>query len=146
MSYHGEDYIGYKVAGFVIALIPPIAQIDVNDLYGRAILATLGGLGAVLAIIGDKPKNWQDVVIRIVGGVISCFLFGPYVAKRFGFHADLDGLALVFGVIGIASWYILGAVTKILIAWQQSGGLGVAIRTWVQSWAGKPPTPPLAGA
>lgn len=148
MSYHGEDYIGYKVAAVIIAAVPPIAQIDPNDIGGRALLACLGGLGALLAILGDRPKNWHDAIVRIVGGVTSCFLFGPYVAKRFGFHADLDGIALVFGLIGVLSWYFLGAVSKALAAWQQSGGLTDAIKAWFRAYAGiklppqQPPTPP----
>lgn len=139
---HGEDYIGLKVAGAVIAAVPPIAALDINDVGDRAVLALCGGLGALLAILGDRPKNWQDIVWRIVGGIVSCFLFGPYAAKRFGLNADFDGLVLTFGVVGVLSWYFLGAGTKLMIAWQESGGLGRAIRAYVRQWAGLPKDEP----
>lgn len=132
------DTVEFKVTAVVVSLIPPLAQIDPNNLVERSLLATCGGLGALLALLGDKPKSWQDVVWRIVGGIVSCFLFGPSVAQRFGLHVDMNGIILTFGLTGVLSWYILGAVTKLLIAWRDSGGLGNAIRAWFTKWASLP--------
>jgi len=142
----GKDYIGYKVCGFVLSMVPPIAVLDTADVLDRILLSLCGGLGALLAILGDRPKNWPDVVYRIVGGVISCFLFGPWMARRFGLDANFDGLILVFGCVGVSSWYVLGTVTKLIVQWQESGGLANAIKSWFRQWAGHlaPPAPPAA--
>lgn len=137
-----EGSVEYKITAVLFGLIPPVAQIDTNDISQRCLVALCGGLGALLALLGDKPKSWQDIVWRVVGGIISCFLFGPAVAARFGLHTDMNGIVLTFGLVGVLSWYVLGSFTKLLIAWRDGGGLGNAIKAWVSKWASATPINP----
>lgn len=132
----GEDYLGFKVAGFVVAILPAVirSELDIDTMTGRLLLALCGGAGALLALFGDRPKNWPDAVFRIVGGVISCFLFGPWVAKRFGMGDTMDGIIFVFGGIGVVSWYFIGSGTKVLIGARESGGLGKLIKNVLAQW------------
>jgi len=140
MDLHG--HIEFSLAAILLMAIPALAQIDTNNVGERAILATCGGLGAILALLGDKPKSWQDIVWRLVGGVIACFLFGPSVAKRFYDQPDMNAIIVTFGLTGVMSWYVLGSVTKMLISWRDSGGLGNAIKLWLSKWAtAVPPAP-----
>ena len=139
----GGLHLEYKVAALVVASLPIVAQMDTNNIAERTMLALCGGLGALLALLSDRPKSWQDVVFRIVGGIVSCFLFGPFLAIRFGMNADMNGIILTFGLTGVLSWYVLGAITKILIAWRDNGGLGNMLKLWVAKWAAiTPPTLP----
>ena len=123
----GDGYFGHVMTGAVISSIPLIANIDVTTIEGRAILSLSGGLGALIATFGDRPKSYQDAVARIAGGVSSCFLFAPWIAERFNLNGDMNGMLLVFGVIGVLSWYVIGSVSRGLAAMRDSGSLWRAI-------------------
>lgn len=116
-----DGYIGHKVAALVVSGVPVLAQLDPNNLGERLVLAGCGGLGSLLVLISDRPKGWYDFVSRVTGGVTSCFLFGPWVATRTG-QDTLNGLILTFGLMGAASWYVLGSATKGMIAFRESAG------------------------
>lgn len=121
-----DGYLGHKVAALTISVVPVVAQLDPNDLTQRALLAGCGGLGALLVLISDRPASWHDFVARITGGVTSCFLFGPWLAARFG-QETLNGLILTFGLVGATSWYLLGSATKGLAAFRESNGFWEAV-------------------
>jgi hypothetical protein len=109
MNQH--DYFGHKVTAIVLAAIPMEFAIDAESFWHRLILSLCGGLGAVVAIATDRPKNWQETAIRMGSGFVSCFLFGPYLSQRFG-QNDMNSHIAMLGVIGIVSWYVMGSVTR----------------------------------
>ncbi len=122
-----NGYFGHVVTGAMINLIPYFAEVDTGTIEGRLILSSAGAMGAAIAIIGDRPKTITDAMARIVVGVFSCFLFAPWIAKKIGLDSDLNGNLLVFGLLGVLSWYITGSVTRGLIAARDSGSLWRAI-------------------
>lgn len=144
MTYKGEDYIGHTVTAIIVSAFPAVVRVDPSDIWGRLLLALCGGLGAILMIMGDRPKNLKDVAYRITCGIVSCFLFGPYVARRFGYEADLDGIVVVFGMIGASSWYVAGSIARGLSKWQTSGGMWEFIKNRLCALIGIKPeqTPP----
>ncbi len=122
-----SGYFGHVVMGATINLVPYLADVDTSTIEGRLLLSTAGAMGALIAIIGDRPKTVTDAIARVVVGVFSCFLFAPWLAKKIGLDSDLNGNLLVFGLLGILSWYITGSVTRGLIAARDSGSLWRAI-------------------
>jgi hypothetical protein len=133
----GEDYVGFKVTGFLVALLPAVIknEIDPNEMTGRLILALCAGGGALLAIFGDRPKSWTDAGARVFCGIITCFLFGPWLGQRFGLTDTLDGLVFMSGVVGVSSWYVMGTVVRLMIAAQNNGSMGEVLRRLFKAWS-----------
>ncbi len=134
-----SGYFGHVVMGGVISLVPYFAEIDTSTIEGRLLLAGAGAMGAAIAIIGDRPKSINDGLCRIVVGVFSCFLFAPYIARKVGLDSDLNGNLMVFGALGVCSWYFTGSLTRLLITLRDNGSMG---RAFLAAFRGQMPAAP----
>lgn len=113
MTDLGDGRISHSITAIVIGFAPIIADADLDDPVQRLAFAGCGGLGAILAMIGDRPKVPSEFIIRIAGGIFSTFLFAPWLAKRFG-QTDMNGTFLTFGITGAISYFVLSSVTQIM--------------------------------
>lgn len=131
-----SGYVGSVVAGGILSAIPLFANLNPEEIFPDLILLALcGGVGAFIAVIGDRPMGVMDLAFRLSGGVFFCFLFGGLVARRLGFAADQSGLLFVFGGLGFASWYLIGALSRGLVKFRDSGKLWQALASaFRQSW------------
>lgn len=122
---HG--YLGHLVSAAFLAMIPIFAQVDLDSISGRIWLSAAGGLGAVVAILGDPPATKHDVAARLAGGVICCILFAPWVIQRLGVVDSTASTYATAGGIGLVSWYMIGSVGRGLRGLRDSGSLWRAI-------------------
>lgn len=108
-----EGRVSHSITAIALGIAPLVADADLDDPIQRLAFAGCGGLGAVLAMIGDRPKVPSEFIIRIAGGIFSTFLFAPWLAKRFG-QNDMNGTFLTFGITGAVSYFALSSVTQIM--------------------------------
>lgn len=129
---------GLLIAG-IFASSVIVATADMQHLPTRAGLSLLGGLSAYLAVTVDKPKTRQEAAWRAGVGSLSCFLFGPGATAAAGYYVPYflnpDGWIPIFGVVGLASWYAVGQLTKGL-QWLQRSNVA---ETWGRNKLGPPP-------
>ncbi len=116
------DSFGDKVTSLVVAALPLIFKVDSGDIWDRLIIAGCGALGSIIAIVADKPTNWQETAGRIASGFISCALFIPWVARRYGFFDQSDSLIAAAALCGILAWYVAGSSVRFL-TWVRTSGI-----------------------
>ena len=102
------------VTSLVVAVAPLVLNFSSESIGERLLLSVCGLLGASLALFTDRPINWKDTAARVGSGVFSSFLFGPYLCRKLGYYGQIDSTIMVYGVMGLLSWYIMGSAMRFI--------------------------------
>lgn len=129
------SYFGNKVASVVIAILPLVFRTDQDSIGERLLLAACGGAGSAIAVIADRPGSWRETAGRIGIGFLTCALFCPWLAQRYGFYGQTDSLMAAAGVMGIISWYLAGSGTRLIRHAQESEWLAKSAPGLIRNWA-----------
>lgn len=107
-------HFGDRITSIAVAVLPLVLRVDSGEFWDRLLLAICGSLGAGIAVLADKPLTWQETAGRIAAGFITCALFVPWLARRYGFDGQVDSLIAAAGVLGVTAWYVAGSSVRFL--------------------------------
>lgn len=124
-----HNYVGFKVVAALLTAFPIEQAFYGGDLtvLGRILLAVSAGAGAALLVMVDRPRTVFDAATRVGVGVGAGFLFVPHLCNRWSITEWNGAIALAAGV-GSVSWFVVGAVAKVLTRAQTKDWFEALIR------------------
>lgn len=74
--------------------------------------------GAALALVFVPPKTYRGFVRRLTASLIGGVMFAAYVREWGNFGDNWEGRIAAACAAGFMSWWAMGAVIRVLKAWQ----------------------------
>ncbi len=95
-----------------------------DGVFATAILIKGGAAfaGAVLALTFQPPKTRAEFVTRVVFSILSGLLFGDVVREYFKWAETWQMVTAAGALTAMLSWFIMGAVTRIIGKWNPPKG------------------------
>lgn len=88
------------------------------DVWIGMILKLIGAAcGAALSLVYLQPATKEEFYRRLIGALVVGVLFSPYIGDWAGFDRNWEGVMAAACFSGFVSWSAMGAVTKIIEAW-----------------------------
>lgn len=78
--------------------------------------------GAILALVFQAPKTRAEFVTRAVFSILSGLLFGDVVREYFKWAETWQMVVAAGALTSMLSWFIMGAVTRIISKWTPPKG------------------------